>query len=785
MIKNVKYILTGVFFYICEIHAQTLGVVKGVVRDKSNNESLPGAVVVLDKAKGIAADLEGVFYITATEGQHTLECDLVGYKKYSETIIIKPNDTTIVDIILGNGNQLLDEVVISAGKFEQKLSDVTVSMDVIKPALIENKASQSLDIIMNQVPGVVVSDGQASIRGGSGYSYGAGTRVLMLVDEMPMISADAADIKWNYLPLENLEQVEVIKGASSALFGSSAMNGVVNMRTAYAKDKPQTTVSIFGATYDAPQNESYKWWKGTSQMQTGVNFSHSQKVKNLDIVLGGHMFNDEGYRYLETEKRSRFNINLRYNFKKIPGLSVGVNTNMMETRGGLFFLWQNADSVYFPQGLNIQRFTNQRMNVDPFITYFTKKGGKYSLRSRYYLTNNNNDKNQGSRAELYYNEFQYQKRFKNNFTMTYGAVYMEQQVIADSLYGRHSGKNYAGYAQFDYKYKKLTTSIGLRGEYNRIDTSYTRGYINSKINNLPFQPVFRAGLNYHLFEYTFIRASYGQGYRFPTIAEKYVSTSVSALKIYPNQNLQPERGWSAEIGVKQGFQVLNFKGFLDIAGFWTEYQDMVEFAFDIYGPKTGLFYQDREYAGFKSQNVGGAQINGVDASITGAGKMGPINVTTLVGYTFTNPTYLGFDKNKDTLGLEGVNILKYRNRHLFKSDLQLDYKKLSVGWSVRYYSYMENIDRRFVQSVLHEYNDIPAGVNWDNIPSTYVLPGLKSYRTQRVGGDWVHDLRISYQVSKELKASFIVNNVGNAEYCLRPGDVRPPRMFLVQLMVRI
>jgi outer membrane cobalamin receptor len=785
MIKNVKYILTGVFFYSCQIYAQTLGVVKGVVKDKSNNETLPGAVVVLDKTKGISADVDGIFYISTSEGSHTLDCELVGYKKYSETINVKGNDTITVNIVLGNGNQLLDEVVISAGKFEQKLSDVTVSMEIIKPSLIENKASQTLDIIMNQVPGVVVSDGQASIRGGSGYSYGAGTRVLMLVDEMPMISADAADIKWNYLPLENLEQVEVIKGASSALFGSSAMNGVINMRTAYAKDKPQTSVSLFGASYDAPQQLKYKWWKGSSQTQTGVNFSHSQKVNNLDIVLGGHMFNDEGYRYLENEKRSRFNMNLRYNFKKVQGLSIGLNTNMMETRGGLFFLWQNADSVYVPQGLNIQRFSNQRMNVDPFITYYTKKGGKYSLRSRYYLTNNTNDKNQGSRAELYYGEFQYQKRFKNNFTMTYGAVYMEQQVIADSLYGRHSGYNYAGYAQFDYKYKKLTASVGLRGEYNRIDTSFTRGYISDKIKNLPFQPVARAGLNYHLFEYTFLRASYGQGYRFPTIAEKYVSTSVSALQIYPNQNIQPERGWSAEIGIKQGFKISNFKGFIDVAGFWTEYQDMVEFAFDIYGTKTGLFYKDINSAGFKSQNVGGALINGVDASITGTGKIGPINVTTLMGYTFTNPKYLGFDSSKDTLGLYGVDILKYRNRHLIKSDLQLDYKKLSVGWSVRYYSYMENIDRRFVQSIIHEYNDIPNGVNWDAIPATYILPGLKSYRIQHAGGDWVHDTRISYQVSKELKASFIVNNIGNAEYCLRPGDVRPPRMFLFQLMIKI
>jgi outer membrane receptor for ferric coprogen and ferric-rhodotorulic acid len=98
---------------------------------------------------------------------------------------------------------------------------------------------------------------------------------------------------------------------------------------------------------------------------------------------------------------------------------------------------------------------------------------------------------------------------------------------------------------------------------------------------------------------------------------------------------------------------------------------------------------------------------------------------------------------------------------------------------------MENIDRRFIQSVLHEYNEPQYGINWDAIPQTYVLPGLKSYRIQHAGGDWIHDMRISYQISKELKASFIVNNVGNAEYCLRPGDVRAPRMFLFQLMIKI
>lgn len=778
MIKGVKYILTILFFWANGLSAQENGYIKGLVKDTLGDEALPGAVLLVDQGNGTVSDAGGAYMMKLPEGKHILECQVLGYTPFRKTIDIAAHDTLHLDILMKNKNQVLNEVVVSAGKFEQKLSDVTVSMEVIKPALVENKNTQSLDIIMNQVPGVIVSDGQASIRGGSGYSYGAGSRVLMLVDEMPMISADAADIKWNYLPLENMEQVEVIKGAASAMFGSSALNGVINMRTAYARDKPMTSFTAFTGVYDAPRRSSLKWWKGSSQMQSGINFSHAQKIGNWDLVLGGHMYNDEGYRYLETERRQRFNANVRYNFKKVHGLSVGVNTNMMETKGGLYFLWQNADSAYIPQGYTIQKYQNRRFNIDPYITYFFRQGGKISLRNRYYLTNNTNDRSQGSRAELYYTELQYQKHFKKELTLTAGAVYMEQQVIADSLYGRHTGRNIAGYVQADKKFGKLTTSVGVRGEYYKIDTAYTRGYINKHISNLPFQPVFRAGLNYHLLEYTFLRASFGQGYRFPTIAEKYVSTSVSALKIFPNQGLQPERGWSAEIGIKQGFGISGFRGFLDVAGFWTEYQNMVEFVFDRYAPPTGSFLGDLNHVGFKSQNVGAGRINGIDVTLTGTGRIGPVNVSILTGYTYSNPINPNFNPRRDTLGSDSAsNVLKYRNRHLFKNDIQIDYKRFSIGFSSRYYSFIENIDRRFEQPLFKEYPGF-----FDNL---YILPGLKAYRQQHRHGDWVHDLRLSCQVTKIVKTSLIINNVFNAEYTLRPGDIRPPRMFLFQLAIKV
>jgi outer membrane cobalamin receptor len=755
--------------------------IKGRIIEKETKEVVFGAIVILDSKNAGATDIEGQFLIKTTPGKHNLEVNMIGLSNYKQSIELG-NDTLLLEIELLPGKALLDEVVVSAGRYEQKLSEVTVSMDVIKPTLAENKNTTSLDILMNQVPGVTVSDGQISIRGGSGFSYGAGSRVLMLVDEMPMISADANDIKWNYAPLENMEQLEVIKGASSALFGSSALNGVMNLRTAYAKDKPMTSVSMFVGGYDAPKHAQYKWWNGT-RFQRGLNFSHASKHNNCDLVLGGHDYDDEGYRYLETEKRQRFNANLRYNFqKKLRGLSLGLNTNMMQTKGGLYFLWHNYDSAYIPQNFDIQKYNNQRFNIDPYLTYIFGKSNKLSLRTRYFLTKNSNDKNQNSNAELYYGELQYQKRFDNNLSITMGAVYMQQQVYADSLYGRHTGHNTAGYLQADKKFfNRLIVSAGLRGEFFRIDTAKTN--YNLKVGNnvqkLPFAPVARFGLNYQILEYTNIRASYGQGYRFPSVAEKFVSTNVSVLRIFPNQQLQAETGQSTEIGIKQGFKLGDFKGFIDAAYFWTNYENMVEFTFDYYGNRnTGTLRLDS--FGFKSQNVNKAVINGFEGSINAMGKVGPINVALFTGYTYTNPFQPGYDSTIDTLGLPGIKTLKYRNRHLAKGDIQLEYKWFSIGYSCRYQSRIENIDRRFVKGLFAE---LDPSFDVDFAPWT-ILPGLRTNFSRFQKDVFVQDLRFSIAFGKYVKLSYIVNNFMNEEYQTRPGDVRPPTQHMGQIVFK-
>src|SRR5207247_163887 len=99
-------------------------------------------------------------------------------------------------------------------------------------------------------------------------------------------------------------------------------------------------------------------------------------------------------------------------------------------------------------------------------------------------------------------------------------------------------QNFAAYAQLDKKFwKTLNVSVGFRDE----------NFIINKNKNVS-QPVFRSGLSLKLAQATFLRCSYGQGYRFPTLTEKYLSSQFSDLSVFANPNLTPETSWNAEFG---------------------------------------------------------------------------------------------------------------------------------------------------------------------------------------------------------------------------------------------
>jgi len=786
--KKISLIAILLFSFSFSLYAQN-ATIKGVVKDAGNQELLYGVnVVVKGTTNGVATGIDGDFTLKVDAGTVTLVFSYLGYETKQQNVTVAAGQTQTINVALSEESTLLETTVVSASKFEKKLGEETVSLDVIKPSFLDNQNLVTLDNAVERNPGVAVIDGQVNIRGGAGYSYGAGSRVLLLLDDLPILQADAGYPNWSSIPTENIGQIEIIKGAASALYGSSAMNGIINVRTAYATNEPVTKISVYGGMYATPNSddgERRDWWNLTPEelsalnpfldpsklnrpYQAGVNFGHRQKFGKFDLVIGSQVLSSQDHKYIGYEHRGRLSIQTRYRVSE--KFNFGLNGNVQGGKSGSFFLWNGNDGVnkYLPAALTgAPTETGQfRLTVDPFLNYQDEKGNRHKVLARWYKVDNHNTNDQGNFSNFFYGEYQYQKHWEEiNLTLSAGGTASYVNVEAP-LYGTQggklSGRNFAVYTQLDKKFfNKLNVSLGARLENNQI--SNTEGET---------KPVFRAGLNYQAAEYTYIRASFGQGYRFPTIAEKFIQTSLgSAVAIVSNNSLTSETGISAELGIKQGIKIGKFNAYVDVAGFFTRYYNMMEF-----NPTVDPNALPEGYTfGFQSQNVGNTQIIGLETSLQGEGKMfKKFPTTAMLGYTYIIPTYLDWDKVYQE-SLTEYNVLKYRFRHMFTGAWDVNFNGVDFGISARYFSFMENIDRIF----------------------TLFIPGLDDYRLSRrkdnyedldpkkqYKGDFILDLRAGYTfktLKNKYKISAIVNNVTNREYSLRPGLAESPLSYTLRL----
>lgn len=741
-------------------------VVTGSVTDAVTGEALAGVNVFLNSSHGVATDAEGRYTLSVPPGKNIIRFRFIGYMPVEKTIEAVDGQRITLDVSMQVQAGMLDEVVVSAARYEQKISDVIVSMDVLGAERIESTHTIMVETALQQVSGVMFLDDQVSIRGGNGYSYGVGSRVLLLLDDLPMLTGGGGEAKWDFVPLENLSQIEILKGASSALYGSSALNGVINIRTAYPGEKPETAFTLYSGIYGNPRRREIAWWDA-QPFYSGARFSHSRRIGNLDLVGGANVHTDKGYRENENEKYIRANLNTRYRFRKIEGMAAGLNANAMFNEGGNFLLWLNGDTgVYRASPDFDQHFKNTRFNLDPHLTWHRNDDSRHTLKGRFYKVTYDSD-SLHNYDNTFFGEYQYLKKWENKLSITAGASATSVETVSN-LFGsaRHTASNQSVYIQAEKQYREWRFSFGSRYEWHRINRERQAS-----------KPLFRAGVNYQAGKYTFLRGSFGQGFRYPAIAEKYAATAVGALKIFPNDTLMPEYGWNAEMGIKQGFSPGSVQGYADAALFWTEYRDMIEFTFGQHYPP-GLtnptLIDFFNYTGFRAFNITNARIAGMEVNFTGRGSAGIAKFTFSAGYTYTNPVDKDFGKCENTASTN-KNILKYRFYHNVKVAFDVSVKEFSTGLNLDYHSHIINIDRAFEDSLR---------VNGVAVP-IFILPGLYEYRQKHNTGDVLVNWRFAWQPAGRLKVSFIINNLFNREYMTRPADVGPPRTFAVQVGIKI
>ena len=895
--------------------------VSGVVTDFQTREPLIG-VTVCDKndpSKGTVTDFDGRYTIMVDTRKPTmLSFSYVGYDTETRSV---NSLTKVLNVPLLTHNEILDDVVVTAGRFEQRSTDVTVSMEVLKPQALRSQAPTDLSATLQTLPGVEIIDKQPSIRGGGGWTYSVGSRCQVLMDGMSILNPKTGEINWNNVPLENVGQVEVIKGASSVLYGSSALNGVINVRTQRPGVKPETKISGYVGVYD--NYKDYAYTGARLPLYYGAEASHSRRVGNFDVSGAISGFKDEGFRQQSFNDRVRLGGNLTYHQPMEAGkyMTMGANMNYVANQYGDFFIWRSPKDPIHPSPLTNMGRKEHNFNIDPFWNYDNADNGtSHKIRARFYLTSDNlttpsatmsteelakwavqsfdlgkvkgkydefkgytdggmstedaliltfkdvaipvmNEdwlgavksgidlvqnglgytgtvaelqdavayamhllaNNDPTRPELTYNgylDYQFAKQWNSGVRLTTGVNWNHITNTAN-ITGTHHTDNVAAYLQYDHRIAdKLSLSAGMRLEYYRMDDHYKEANIQIGKWLCPVRPVFRAGLNWEIYKAGFLRASFGQGYRNPSITEKFARKDIGGVGVYPNHDIKPESGFNAEIGYKQLYKFGPITGTLDVAAFYTEYRDMIEYQFglfknsdftminsmdDVIGEAQKMIDDIKTTKSLSNAGIGiGAQFVNVNhariygCEVSTAGKVDiqkEMGLRYSIGYTFTEPEDLDNEKRieeektyTDPLQMKNKSndskYLKYRNKHSFKTTIDYNYKWLSLGINMMYRSKMLAVDyimvdeREKAEPDLMDYARKFIFGYEDGV-------SLHDYWMEHNKGVFTMDLRAAVRFKEHVEVQFLINNLLNTEYSYRPMALAAPRTFVCRMNITL
>lgn len=806
-VKNGMFKRLGCVLFALVLSAQAWGqsiTIQGKVVDGGDNSELPGVkCIVTETNQGTMSGEGGSFSLkTARKPQVRVLFSITDYKDTVYTITTEPGkDVYDVEIIVNSSAITMNTQVITAGRHAQDVAKVTASMDVMKPGAVDLQATNEVEDALQMGSGVDIIDGQPNIRGSSGYAYGVGSRVMVMLDGLPLLSADASAAQFDLIPTDNIQQIEVMKGASSVLYGSSALGGVINVITADAADTSKTSIRLRGTLFGPPRDKSLDWDGDKNATTAAINVFHSRKIGRHDVIGLVDAWKESGWKHNTEAEQARVQFMTKFRPKAIPGMNWGINGSVKYDSSRTFVFWDSYyadDSVLAPFS-NVSRPSlgafsgtstarnqlNMRYSLDPYVKFLTDSGNVHMYRGHIQHQVFTNNSNQSNRSTVAYNDYQYTTAvLDDRATWVSGATFIYNSARADSLYqGGHHSINLAAYSQIDGAItSKLNATLGGRFDYIRIDDSFTVS-----------APVFRAGLNYEPFKGTNFRASWGQAFRSPSIAERYTATATGGLVIIPNPTIEVEKGWTAEVAVRQGFLAGNKKrsvlGFVDVAGFLMDYRNMIEF-----GVTPPAVFNPFASPEFSARNVADARITGIEATTLVQVTYDDFRFDLNAGITYIdpknlNPTpdsaqvdflntlgtqqdptppgstalleFFGLSREEGALGYRRDNppVLKYRSKWTNRASATVGYGRFSLTGNYRFKSNILAIDEFL-------YVAIPGSADW-----------VRSHDK----GFTIVDFILGVRLIDGMNLSLNCENAFNAEWSVLPGIMGEPRNFSAQL----
>jgi iron complex outermembrane receptor protein len=658
------------------VTAQGLAVIGGSVRDTAGRP-LAGAVVAAPgTARSTTTDAAGRYRLAPVgPGLILVEARMLGHRPARDSVTLSAGDSARIDFVLAPSPLEISPVIVTAAKRSQLLEEAATSVAVVERSDVLKRAVNTLDEAVDRAPGVQFVDGQINIRGSTGYSRGLGSRVLLLVDGVPANQGDRGGISWDLLPVDEVERVEVVKGAGSALYGSAALGGVVNVITRDLQTGLHLRARAMGGLYADPPHDVWRFRDETGT-QRGIDVSASygtERIRGRVAAGGRHL---DGYR--EQDAADHFQTAGRGQWRSASGASrLDLSGAWAVDQYDVPLEWcvhgqcDDLGQPYQPFKVNTQlrgEYTDSRKGY--LTTRFeraTASGLVWSARGSWLRTSFVDRRAGGSdysRANRFGGELRAFATREDGQTVTAGLEGSRSDGVSDifsgsdslDVTGTHTQGEYAAYGESEIPVAGARLTVGGRIDFLAVDGGGLSAVVSPRVGLV--RPT-RTGA---------WRASAGRGFRAPQIAERFVTTVVGPFRVVPNPALKSETAWSFEIG---NTRALTRDVVLDAAVFWMEARDLIEPALLPLGE-------------IQFQNLTRARLRGLDASVAAAFAGGRL---------LTSAAYLYLDARE--LAHDGVpeRPLNFRSRHLVTLGADCEVvPRVKVGGDVRYASRVERVD---------------------------------------------------------------------------------------------
>lgn len=639
----------------------------------------------------------------------------------------------------------LGDVVVTATRTETPIGSVPASVTVISRDDIEKSTAQSADELLEDVVGVFVRHPVGIGAAGTNnivYMRGLGgkieARVLVLKDGVPINDPQTQSVEWNEINIDDIERIEIVRGPGSALYGSNAMGGVINIITRKPAKKLKTTV-------EGGYGSLHTWYTA---------FSNSDTIGKFGYYISGRRLESDGYCETPDDKkkpgqntadvgtkRDNYSARLTYEFDPASSLAFSGSHHRNE-RSGKYNL--------------IPDFNLFTEDIDRGSLHFKKRWGGTELLATVFSADH--DTSYDSARYPDYDTLQYVSKahmedfggslqvsmgLGENHILTVGTDYKQGKLDKHYDYETSVRKVKSGgkqqYLSFFLQDEmsllndRLICTLGGRydwwknfGGYSYDDTLTPRETKYEKRTDGSFDP--KLGVLYHLTGKTSLRGAVGKAFRSPTLNNLYRGDWSYGFWTYRgNPDLGPEKLWSYELGIDQKWS----DGFtVKTTIYQTNAKDF------IYIVTTDAVNGIREY-----NNIGKVRIRGVE--------------------------------------------------------VEADYRP-APGWFLYgNYSYNESKIREFKENTVLEGKYLPWIPKWEaSIGVTYSNPriitaGLTGHyvgviydddlNKKEIGNYFTMDLKLSRKITKNLEASLEINDLTDKTYQHSTYSISPGRTVMGNL----